>query len=187
MQLLDQEGSLFYYEHYFKESFFEELFSSINWKQEHIRIFGKTVPTPRLQAWYGDPGVYYRYSGIDLAHNDWTDVLMKIKSKIEDDFNVKFNGALINLYRNGSDYSAWHSDNEKNLGDEIDIFSVSFGATRTFQVKNNESKQRIKIELNDSSLLMMGSPLQKFWKHELSKTSKDVGARVNITFRTLIL
>ena len=65
MQLLDQEGSLFYYEHYFKESFFEELFSSINWKQEHIRIFGKTVPTPRLQAWYGDPGVYYRYSGID--------------------------------------------------------------------------------------------------------------------------
>ena len=190
--ILEQDGKVEILENLFEVSKSDHLLSAlideINWKQEHITLFSKTHPVPRLQAWYADPGYNYAYSNIDLEVNPWSDTLLEIKKTVETQTNQSFNSVLINYYRDGSDYAAWHSDDEKELGKNPTIASLSLGAKRMFHLKHKSNKgiEIFKFELPHNSLLIMSGTLQHHWKHQLAKTSKPVLERINLTFRTII-
>lgn len=165
----------------------KSLTSSIQWRQDEIKMFGKKVLIPRLNAWYGDENVLYSYSGIQLTSNTWTPELLEIKEKIEEITKVRYNGALINLYRNGNDSMGWHRDNEKELGQNPVIASVSLGATRTFRMRNIINKKKlIKLPLTHGSLLIMSGETQHYWEHDIPKELKIQKPRINITFRVIV-
>lgn len=168
------------------KSIFKSLKETIKWKQESMNMYGKKVDFPRLTSWYGDNDKPYSFSGMTLQPNNWTDDLLFIKSKIEPEANVKFNSVLLNLYRNGNDSISWHTDAEKELGKNPIIASVNFGASRVFQLRHIQTKEKIDLELTDGSLLIMKGEVQHFWQHQVPKTSKTVGEKINLTFRVIL-
>jgi alkylated DNA repair dioxygenase AlkB len=189
--ILPFQGEVHYYPIFFSpeesEKYFEYLTFEINWKQEPIQIFGRKIMQPRLTAWYGDSEKDYSYSGITMHPHRWTNTLLEIKQKIDSLAEVKFSSALLNLYRNGKDSMGWHRDNEKELGTNPIIASVSFGASRIFQLRNYKDKALVKsIELSSGSLLLMKGETQHFWEHRIPKTSKQIGSRINLTFRVIV-
>ncbi|MCU1453053.1 MAG: 2OG-Fe(II) oxygenase [Acidimicrobiales bacterium] len=161
-----------------------ELLDAVAWEQETIRIHGQAHPVPRLTAWYGDPGRPYAYSGITMTTHAWTAALCEVKAAVEAETGLGFNGALLNLYRSGRDSVAWHSDDERELGTAPIIASVSLGATRTFQLRHRSVRElRHQLDLPSGSLLVMRGPTQRHWRHQVPKTARPVGPRVNLTFR----
>ena len=120
------------------DAYFHTLVTDIDWKQETIRIFGDSVPLPRLTAWYGDAGKAYSYAGITSQPNAWIAPLIELKQRIEAVAGVTFNSVLLNYYRDGKDSVGWHSDDEPELGVNPVIASLSLGATRTFQFKHDK-------------------------------------------------
>jgi len=168
------------------DSYFRKLLNEIQWKQEPIKIFGKEVMQPRLTAWYGDSDKPYSYSGITMQPHAWNDALKAIKQKIEPAAGVIFTSALLNLYRDGNDSMGWHRDNEKELGDQPVIGSVSFGATRNFQFRNYKTKKDVKsLELSHGSFLLMRGDTNHYWEHRVPKTKQVLNKRINITFRVI--
>lgn len=169
------------------KNYFENLIRSIAWQQDEIRMFGKLLPIPRLQAWYGDEMKSYTYSGIKMTPNSWTKTLLAIKYRIESVCSETFSSVLLNRYRDGQDSMGWHADDEKELGQNPVIASVNFGATRTFQMRRKDDhKEKKVLELGNGSLLVMQGSTQHFWQHQIPKTAKEVGERVNLTFRRII-
>ncbi|MDE0926177.1 MAG: alpha-ketoglutarate-dependent dioxygenase AlkB [Methylophilaceae bacterium] len=160
-------------------------FKNINWKHDSINMYGKITPLPRLTSWYGDTGKSYSYSGINSNPNEWNKGLLYIKSKIEEVAKVKFNGVLMNWYRDGEDYLNWHADDEKELGKNPIIGSVNFGATRDFFIRTNDKTQKITIPLKHGTLLIMSGKLQHFWQHSVPKRKKIKDVRFNLTFRVI--
>lgn len=149
-------------------------------------MYGRTVPIPRLTAWHGDDGKSYTYSGITMHPEPWTMPLLGVKAAVEAEVGEDFNGVLLNFYRGGSDSMAWHSDDEVELGSEPIIASVSFGATRKLQLRHKSRPDlRGEMELTDGSLLVMRGSTQTYWQHQVPKTSRPVGARINLTFRRI--
>jgi alkylated DNA repair dioxygenase AlkB len=165
---------------------FNKLIDDINWQQDDIVVFGKKFQQPRLTALYGNDGKSYSYSSLTMFPNKWNSLLIYIKEKVEEFMNVKFTTVLLNYYRDGNDSNGWHADNEKELGKNPIIASISFGAKRVFQMKHNTNKdQKFKIELEHGSLLIMKGTTQHFWKHQIPKSTKKVGPRINLTFRII--
>ena len=160
-----------------------DLKEKIEWTQNTIRFYGKQSLVPRLEAWYGDPGKSYAYSGIHMNPKPWTADLLEIKDPIEKQAGVTFNSVLINYYRDGKDRVAWHSDNEKELGEHPVIASLSLGSARKFLLKHNQTKQKIAIILESGSLLLMKGETQEKWIHSLPKTKIIQKSRINLTFR----
>ena len=175
---------------FFSESksaiFFDALLTDIQWRHEAITIFGKKILQPRLTAWCGDPYKTYTYSGLTLKTQTWTNILLQIKKQVEIKAGVSFSGALLNQYRGGQDSMGWHSDNEKELGENPVIASVSLGATRKFKFRHRQKKELItSIDLTDGSLLLMKGQTQHHWLHSISKTARPTEPRINITFRII--
>jgi alkylated DNA repair dioxygenase AlkB len=184
------DAEVLFYREFFtpaeSDALFEELTQSIAWRQETIRIMGGAAPIPRLTAWYGDAGKSYSWSGITQHPHAWTPALLGMKERVEEAAAVRFNSVLLNLYRDGRDSVGWHSDDEPGLGENPVIASVSLGAARSFQFKHKrDSELRYKIELTHGSLLLMRGATQHFWKHQIPKTTKPCGARINLTFRVI--
>jgi alkylated DNA repair dioxygenase AlkB len=174
---MDNKQADYYYEH---------LLAQVRWEQYHIKMFGKTLPQPRLTAWYGENGAAYSYSGIQLMPLPFTAELLYLKNTIEDYTKHEFNSVLLNLYRNQQDSMGWHSDDEKELGDFPFIASLSLGSSRIFQLKHKVDKLlKGKIELSHGSLLCMGGPMQSFWQHAVPKSNIPCGPRINLTFRQI--
>ena len=168
------------------DKFFEVLKNEIDWKQEQINFFGKTHDIPRLTAWYGDFGKSYSYAGISVEPSSWTDTLLQIKEKIESVSNVKFNSVLLNRYRSGNDGVSWHSDDEPELGVNPIIGSVSFGQSRPFHLKHkNLEGVKEKVTLEHGSYLLMKGETQHKWLHQIPKSKKEMGERINLTFRII--
>lgn len=168
------------------DRFYQFLLKNIAWQQETIQLYGKSIPIPRLTAWYGDTNKPYTYSGIQLNPRAWTDELAEIKYHVEEIAGVSFSSVLLNLYRTGNDSVAWHADDEKELGLNPVIASVSFGATRSFQFKHKTHPAwKAKIELQHGSLLVMQGATQHHWLHQIPKTAKPIPPRINLTFRTI--
>jgi alkylated DNA repair dioxygenase AlkB len=190
VNILPARGEAYFYPALFSGSEADSLFSAliheIPWQQQPIKIFGKEVMQPRLTAWYGDAGISYSYSGITLQPLTWTDKLHIIRRKAEIAAGVTFTGALLNLYRDGKDSMGWHRDNEKELGTNPVIGSVSFGATRQFQLRSYADKSKpISIDLTHGSFLLMKGETQHYWEHRVAKKEGITEARINITFRVL--
>ncbi len=169
------------------DEYFHLLKSEINWQVKEIKLFGKMIKQPRLVAFYGDDNVTYKYSGMVNTAMPWTTTLLAIKQKVKTEFDLDFNSCLANLYRTGNDSMGWHQDNEKVLGQNPTICSVTFGAKRPFQLKHiTDKNQRLEIELNAGSLLIMAGSTQHFYKHQIPKTKKIIGERLNLTFRNIL-
>jgi alkylated DNA repair dioxygenase AlkB len=166
---------------------FRFLYDGLKWQEETLRIAGKDRKVPRLIAWYGDRDAEYRYSGRLHRPLPWPEPLIIIKHEVEKELGVNFNSVLCNLYRNGQDSMGWHADDEKELGAEPVIASVSLGASRYFHLKHKtESKMRHKILLTSGSLLVMKGTTQQFWLHQVPKEPKVTQPRINLTFRQII-
>jgi alkylated DNA repair dioxygenase AlkB len=166
---------------------FDELRSAIAWGQRELKVYGKVYLEPRLTAWYGEEGKSYSYSGLTLAPLPWTPVLLRIKERVDAAAGVRFNSVLLNFYRDGNDGVGWHQDNEPELGENPVIASVSFGATRRFQMQHRRRKDtpRVELDLAGGSLLLMSGTTQHYWRHQAPKTAKPVGPRINLTFRVI--
>ncbi|WP_052131331.1 alpha-ketoglutarate-dependent dioxygenase AlkB family protein [Vibrio caribbeanicus] len=163
---------------------FEQLNQQIRWREDEITLFGKRMPIPRLQCWYGDSP--YRYSNLTMHPEPWLPTLLELKRRCESAADAPFNSVLANLYRNGQDSNGWHSDNERELGINPTIASLSFGETRRFHLKHKQSKQKITFDLTSGSLLIMAGEMQHHWLHTLAKTKQQRTARINLTFRNLV-
>lgn len=162
------------------DRYFAELRDHCEWEQRP-GIFGHMQP--RLIASYGEPGIVYRYSGRDNVALPWTPILLEIKETIET-VDGRYNFCLLNRYRSGQDSMGMHADDEPEMGNVIG--SLSLGATRTFRIKHNTSKETMSFSVGHGTLIIMAGTMQQFWKHEIPKTSKIVGERINLTFRQII-
>lgn len=158
------------------------------WRQESVNVWGKAHAQPRLVSLYGDSGKRYDYSGISLHPLPWTDLLREIKRRIEDCTDANFNAVFLNLYRDHNDSMGFHSDDEKELGQNPVIASLTFGATRVFRLKHKFDKELppVKVPLDAGTVLLMKGPTQHFWKHGINKQTEPCGPRINLTFRTLL-
>lgn len=154
------------------------------WRADKIYMFGKQIPVPRLQNWYADRlNTTYTYSGIKLSAVLFPDWLNQLRESIQSCSNYPFNRALANYYRDGNDSVDWHADDEVELGADPVIASLSLGAERTFQLRHNQTKEKVSINLPHGSLLVMGPKIQTFWQHRIAKVRGIQEPRINFTFR----
>ena len=168
------------------DQYLQALLHHIAWKNDEAVIFGKHIITRRKVAWYGDKEFSYTYSNITRQALVWTEELKKLKAIVEELTGTIFNSCLLNLYHNGDEGMAWHSDEEKSLGKDSAIASFSFGEERKFSFRHKKSKEIISLSLEHGSLLVMKGATQTNWLHSLPKSKKITGPRVNLTFRTML-
>ena len=168
--------------------YMKHLTNDIKWKREKIRMWGKEIVTKKRIAWYADEGKSYTYSGSTFYPVQWDEVLLEIKKQVEQHIRFQFNSVLLNEYKSGEVGMGWHSDDEKELGIDPIIASLSFGANRDFIFKHKTDKsfEKIKIHLKSGSLLIMSGSTQHYWKHSLPKRLKFRDPRVNLTFRKIL-
>lgn len=166
---------------------FLKFLQELKWEQHNIKIFGKSIPQPRLTALYAENTTPYSYSNLTLEPHLFPDELAALQKKITDLTGTNFTHCLTNLYRDGMDSMGWHADDEKELGKNPVIASLSLGAVRKFQMKHKIKKEhRFTLELAHGSLLIMQGTTQDFWKHQLPKTKKVHNSRINLTFRKIL-
>jgi len=171
------------------DNLLHSLMAELPWEQPDIQIAGRRLTIPRLQVWQGDPGLEYSYSGKQFSSVAWHPEILNLKRLIEDCVPYTFNSVLCNLYRDGQDSVSWHADDEPELGSNPVIASLSLGLTRSFHLKPKQpqDKRRHRIALSHGSLLVMDKNVQPNWLHQVPKTKRINGARINLTFRKIIL
>lgn len=163
---------------------FAELRRSIAWETHRIRLFGRELDAPRLSCWIGDPGASYTYSRTRFEPHVWTTTLAMLRDRLQRELRADFNSVLANLYRDGRDSMGWHSDDERELGVEPVIASLSLGAARRFVLRHRRNPDsKLALDLPHGSLLLMRGQTQRHWRHALPRTAKPVGERINLTFR----
>ena len=167
------------------EYYFDQLLQNIQWENDKAIIFGKLIITKRKVAWYGDKPFEYTYSKTTKYALPWTKELLELKEIIENKTGEKFNSCLLNLYHNGDEGMAWHSDGEKDLKKNGAVGSLSFGAERKFSFKHKKTKQTVSVYLEKGSLLVMKGTTQINWLHRLPPTKKVKNPRINLTFRII--
>ena len=168
-----------------QDYFYDVLLKKVAWKPDQAIIFGKHLETKRKVAWYGDKQFEYSYSGIQKVAMPWIEELLELKEMVESISGESYNSCLLNLYHDGSEGMAWHSDGEKDLKKNGAIASLTFGAERKFSFKHKQSKERIDMLLENGSLLVMKDTTQSHWMHRLPPTKQLHGPRINLTFRTI--
>lgn len=166
--------------------YFEQLISTIEWKNDEAIIYGKHIVTARKTAWYADRNFPYTYSRITRHALPWTDTLLELKHLVEKISGETYNACLLNLYHNGNEGMAWHSDDELALKKNAAIASLSLGAERKFGFKHKANKTTIALQLENGSLLIMKDSTQSHWLHRLPPTTKIMEPRINLTFRTMV-
>lgn len=190
-KLLDKGGILDYDTAFLSKEEADKLLSflkeNVSWEQKFYNYGGKQVAQPRLTAWYADdPGMKYSYSGVTQQVQAWLPELLELKKKIEAVSGWQYNSVLLNFYRDGNDSVGLHADNEKELGKDPNIASVSLGATRSFiLVRNGTSENKLEYKLSHGSLLIMSGTTQAHWKHMIPKEPELTEGRINLTFRTI--
>jgi len=188
--LLPFDGEVIYYGRIFSkleaDHFLKVLLTTIDWKNDEAFIMGKHFITKRKVAWYGNEAYPYTYSKATKFALPWTNELIQLKNKIELLSKSTYNSCLLNLYHSGEEGMAYHSDDEKALAENAAIASISFGAERNFLFKHKKSGERISIQLEHGSLLIMQGATQKYWMHRLPTTKKAFNERINLTFRTIL-
>ncbi|WP_119717253.1 alpha-ketoglutarate-dependent dioxygenase AlkB family protein [Cognatilysobacter tabacisoli] len=168
------------------DALFAALLAGVPWDVHRIRMFGRTVDSPRLSCWIGDPEATYRYSGTRFEPRPWLPVLQRLRERLATELGAPFNSVLANLYRDGRDAMGWHSDDEAELGSAPVIASVSLGAERRFLLKRRDAPAvRAGLALGHGSLLVMAGDTQQHYRHALPRTARPVGPRINLTFRSI--
>jgi alkylated DNA repair dioxygenase AlkB len=188
--LLPHDGTVNYFGKLFiateANNFLQALLTNIEWRNDEAIIFGKKIITKRKVAWYGSKNFEYTYSKVTKRALPWTAELLALKTAIEKATGETFNSCLLNLYHDGNEGMAWHSDGEKDLKKNGAIGSFSFGAERKFAFKHKQTKEVVNVFLEHGSLLVMKDETQTHWLHRLPPTKTVHSARVNLTFRTIV-
>lgn len=189
INLLPYDGTVYYFGKLLSStaanSYFELLLHQIDWKNDEAIIFGRHITTKRKVAWYGDKEFEYSYSNTTKTALPWTKELLELKRLTEATLGETFNSCLLNLYHDGDEGMAWHSDGEKDLRKDGAIGSLSFGSERKFSFKHKKTKEMISIFLENGSLLVMKDTTQTHWLHRLPPTKLSRCPRINLTFRTI--
>jgi alkylated DNA repair dioxygenase AlkB len=187
--LLPYDGTVYYYGKVLSlteaNQDFNDLFNNIAWRQDEAVIFGKHILTSRKVAWYGDQEYDYTYSNTTKKALSWTQELLTLKKLAEEKTEATYNSCLLNLYHDGSEGMAWHSDGEKMLQKNGSIASFTFGAERKFSFKHKQTKESTSLILEHGSLLVMKDETQTNWLHRLPPTTQIKRPRINLTFRTI--
>jgi alkylated DNA repair dioxygenase AlkB len=187
--LLDRDGEIGYIEDFIpaEEADFllARLLEELDWQAESIRIAGREIQVPRLVCWYGDTQAHYRYSGVDHRPLPWTATLQALRVRVETRCQRRLNSVLCNLYRDGRDSMGWHADNERELGPNPFIASLSLGAERRFDLRHDRTGEILHLPLTHGSLLLMGGSLQHHWRHRIAKQVGIAEPRINLTFRLI--
>jgi len=187
---LPKDGTVNYYGKLFNrqqaDNYLEKLLNTIEWRNDEAIIFGKKIVTKRKVAWYGEKPFEYTYSNTTKYAMSWTKELLELKTIIERETGETFNSCLLNLYHNGEEGMAWHSDGETDLKKNGAVGSLTFGAERKFAFKQKQTGEKVELILEHGSLLVMKDTTQTFWLHRLSPTKLITKPRVNLTFRTII-
>jgi len=187
MRVLNREGEIDYHEDFLgaaeASSLFYALEVAMDWHDEFIRIAGRPIRVPRAVAWHGDDDAIYRYSGVRHEPRPWTTDLLAIKSRLETFCKQRFNSVLGNRYADGQDGMGWHADDERELGAEPFIASLSLGAERRFDIRHNASREILHLTLAHGSLLTMSGSFQSHWQHRIPKQTAIAMPRINLTFR----
>ena len=187
---LPQDGTVLYYgkimDYAKAEFYYNRLMETIEWKNDQAIIFDQLITTKRKVAWYGDTHFKYSYSKITKEALLWTPELEQLKLLVEEKTNEKYNSCLLNLYHDGTEGMAWHSDGEKDLKKNGAIASLSFGAERKFSFKHKTTKETVSLMLEHGSLLVMKDETQTHWLHRLPPTKKISKPRINLTFRSIV-
>ena len=190
INLLPKDGTVNYYgkilDQKQSDKFYQTLLETIEWKNDEAVIFGKKILAKRKVAWYGDENFEYTYSNSTKKAIPWTKELLQLKKMAEEKTGEKFNSCLLNLYHDGSEGMAYHSDGEKDLKKDGAIASLSLGAERKFSFKHKETKEKVELILEHGSLLVMKDETQSFWLHRLPPTKKVFTPRITLTFRTIV-
>ncbi len=190
MNLLPIGGEVFYMPGFLstKEAkhLYTDLEEKIIWQHDEFFMYGKRIITKRKVAWYGSKAFQYTYSNRTRTALLWNQKLLEIKNVLESKTGENFNSCLLNLYPAGSDGMGWHSDDEKELKPLATIASLSLGSDRKFSFKHRLTKETVSLTLQNGSLLLMKGTTQKHWLHQLPKTKKNIGPRINLTFRSII-
>jgi alkylated DNA repair dioxygenase AlkB len=168
------------------EDLFNELLATTPRQEDEVVLFGQRRVLSRKVAWMGDASFSYSYSGTSKTASPWSPGLLLIKERVEQQCAHQFNSCLLNLYHDGSEGMGWHSDDEKTLGRNPVIASVSFGAERVFKLKHRESNEVVSVLLENGSLLVMKGETQHHWVHTMPKTKKITTPRINLTFRMFL-
>lgn len=188
--LLPYDGTVQYYGRVLNQTestrFLQKLLTSIAWKNDEAVIFGKHYITKRKAAWYGDAAYSYTYSNTTKQALPWTEELRCLRQLVEKTCSCRFNSCLLNLYHDGEEGMAWHSDDEKSMGENTVIASLSLGAERRFAFRHKRTKETTGLVLENGSLLVMKDSTQSNWLHSLPKSKKIKTPRINLTFRTII-
>ncbi|MCW5517398.1 alpha-ketoglutarate-dependent dioxygenase AlkB family protein [Muriicola sp. Z0-33] len=184
------ESSISYYPGFFTteeaDHYLRKFMTDVLWQQDDITVFGKAYPQPRLTALYANNENSYSYSNVVMEPHPFTEELYNIKQRLKEVTPADFTTCLLNLYRDGQDSNGWHADDEKELGDNPVIASVSFGQERFFHLRHKWDKSlKHKILLEHGSLLLMAGETQHYWQHQIPKTSQAVRERINLTFRVI--
>jgi alkylated DNA repair dioxygenase AlkB len=165
----------------YADQFMPYLKRNMNWQETTMTFGSRVVKVPRLVCLVGDSD--YRYSGIDLKGNPWNDPLSWLRRQLVTDYNFDSNGLLLNYYRNGRDSIGLHSDDERDLVDNSEIFTVSFGVERTMKFSSKFGGGTCSTVLGHGDLFIMGKGFQSNWMHGIDKVSGNVGERISLTFR----
>ena len=185
--LLPRDGDVFYLPGFLSEElagrYYRHFLDEGDWQADEVKLFGKTILTKRKVAWYSKHNMPYRYSGVEKLGLSFTPELTSLCDLIEEKIETSFNACLMNLYHDGLEGMGWHSDDESSLTQNHCIASISLGATRRFRFRHKESKDIVAVDLESGSLLLMMGPVQTFWQHELTKSSRIKDPRINLTFR----
>lgn len=190
VERLSGEGSLMDYGPVFsrKEAagIFERLLAEIPWENDRAFLYGRHIVTKRKVAWFGDGDFNYTYSNANRQALPWTPFLSELKAKVKAVCGFDYNSVLLNLYHDGSEGMGWHSDDEKGLGANPNIASLSFGAVRRFDMRHKVTGETLRLDLEPGGLIVMSGRSQECWKHQVPKQLRVTGARVNLTFRTFV-
>ena len=168
------------------ERIYQRLLQEQNWPDNHYIVAGRQFTLPRLQTWHADPGIKYSYSNNLLETRSWTSLLSDIRAKIELYLDFSFNSVLVNWYRNGEDHVGWHADNERELGEQPFIVSLTFGAERLFEFRHKKSLESGRLLLRSGTLLIMRPYFQHHWLHSVPIEKSFIEGRINLTFRKVI-
>lgn len=187
--LLPYDGEVIYYGKVMSDEeanhYLDTLLNTIDWKNDEAVIFGRHIITKRKVAWYADEGFAYTYSKTTKHALRWTPELLQLKFLAESITGETYNSCLLNLYHNGDEGMAWHSDDEKALTKDSAIASLSFGAERKFALRHRKTKEGASLMLASGSLLVMKGTTQAHWVHALPKSKRVTEPRVNLTFRKM--
>jgi alkylated DNA repair dioxygenase AlkB len=179
--VLSKDGVVEYHTNVIPSGYFNSLLQNVAWKNDEVVIFGKHITTKRQVAWYGEGD--YTYSNTTKKPLAWTLELLELKEIVESLAGTKFNSCLLNLYHDGNEGIAWHSDDEKELGDVI--ASISLGVARRFLFKHKQTKEAVELMLESGSVLVMKGETQKNWLRSLPKSTRVTEPRINLTFRRI--